>query len=206
MLKTSHAAAAALGKEKGDTKSWGRMMKTDKQTDSTDSNLPPFHEVSWVPSPNHTGGVTSHVALPEPAHYQLTSDDAPCPSHIPWLQMEYGGDRDLATLHVAIQVNLRNGDFGHCLVSLGRVYEDRRRHQESGTGVCPGTRFVEPLMHRGLPLRNLDPTTGEEEVVTAVFELSLRNKIGEDQQGEESMPPLPSPPSPSDPPLPTTGV
>jgi hypothetical protein len=205
VLKTSAAALAALsgtaGKEKGDTKSWTRMMKntsSDKQHDN-DSNLPPFHEVAWVPTLNHTGGVTSHLALPDPTHYQLTSDDMPSTSHIPWLQLEYGGDRHLATLHVAIQVVLRNGEFGHCLVSLNQVYENRKRQEEQAAkdeaaGVTPkkitGARFVEPLMYRGLPLRMLDPTTGEQEVVTAVFELSLRNK-------QPSDPTLPVPPTTS---------
>lgn len=191
--------------KKGDSKGWSRMMKSTSKSDddkqqgkSATDNLPPFQEVSWTQSPNSSGGLTSVVNLPDSNLYELSSQDNTT-SNIPWLQLEYGGERDLSTLHVALQVTLRSGEFGHCLVSLQQVYEERKRNEErqaktdtvsEAKPVQLRTRFVEPVFFRGLPLQVMDPSSGELEVVTAVFELSLRDGSTKDS-AVTALPPAP---------------
>ena len=73
--------------------------------------------------------------------------------------------------------------YGATTVPLRQLFEVRKQAQKSrdsssgggggGGGELGRLRFVEPLMFRGLPFRVISATTGELEIVTAIFEAEL---------------------------------
>lgn len=124
--------------------------------------------VQWHFAHNEFGGLTATLELPDPTTFAAETPTAKfvVDQHTP-----------LEEHHIVLQFRLYGHSahpvVGNCIVSLKRVWEASVHKSASGPVEQVRFKCVEPLHIQGLPLQVQDPTTGEPDVVTAMFVVQI---------------------------------
>jgi len=156
--------------------------KNRRRTSSAVDQLPKEQSMEWSFTSAGTGGLKSTLNLLDPGLYTYEG--------MPTAKLCWMGEQDLAKLHLVVQVKLAEGELGHCIVPLVRLVAAASTNALNGEGekaaLSTSERFVEPLMFEGLPLKFEDASTGESELVTAFFALSLVDEEAEADEADEA--------------------